>query len=65
MDIKEEYMKKFEEFVNSLPNDAVTIKNSLDMEIQQRVDDYKSGSSVTIPFNQNLSSLRERLVSLI
>ena len=55
MDIKEQYMKKFEEFINSLPNDAVTIKNSLDVEIQQRVDDYKSGNSETIPFNQNLS----------
>lgn len=65
MDIKEQYMKKFEEFINSLPNDAVTIKNSLDEEIKKRVDEYKSDDTQTIPFNQNLSSIREKLVSQI
>lgn len=65
MDIKEQYMTKFEEFLKSLPSDAVTIKNSLDEEITKRVDEYKNDSAKSIPFNQNLSSMREKLVSQI
>lgn len=65
MDIKEQYLMRFEEFIKSLPSDAIIIKNSLDTEIKRRVDNYKNGNSVTIPFNQNLSSIREKLVSKI
>jgi hypothetical protein len=65
MDIKEQYMKKFEEFLKSLPSDAITIRNSLDEEITKRVDEYKNGSARSVPFNQNLSSVREKLVAQI
>jgi len=65
MDIKEQYMNKFEEFLKSLPSDAVTIRNSLDEEITKRVDEYRNGSYKSVPFNQNLSSMREKLVSQI
>ena len=63
MDIKEQYIKRFEAFLKSLPSDAVTIKNSLDEEITKRVNEYKGDDSQSVPFNQNLSSIREKLVS--
>ncbi len=65
MDIKEQYLSKFEEFIKSLPSDAVIIKNSLDLEIKKRIDAYKKDNSQAIPFNQNLSSTREKLLSKI
>lgn len=65
MDIKEQYLCKLEEFIKSLPDDAIIIKNSLDAEIKKRVDEYKNGDSQTLPFNQNISSIREKLVSKI
>jgi hypothetical protein len=65
MDIKEQYMKKFEEFIKSLPSDAVTIKSSLDEEIRTRIEQYQNSELQSIPFDQNLSSIREKLVSKI
>lgn len=32
IDIKEQYLDKFEDFINSLPKDAVIVKKSLDDE---------------------------------
>jgi len=63
--IKEQYIHKFEEFMNSLPKDAIEVKKSLDEEVNQRVDDYRSGKIQTVPFGTGLSSIREKLVSQI
>lgn len=63
--IKEQYIHKFEEFMNSLPKDAIEVKKSLDEEVNQRVDDYRSGKTQTVPFGTGLSSIREKLVSQI
>ena len=63
--IKEQYIHKFEEFMNSLPKDAIEIKKSLDEEVNQRVDDYRNGKMKTVPFGTGLSTIREKLVSQI
>jgi len=61
--IKEQYIDKFEDFMDSLPKDAVTIKKSLDEEINQRVNDYKNGKMKTTPFGAELEAIKEKLVS--
>lgn len=63
IDIKEQYLDKFEDFINSLPQDAVVVKKSLDDEINQRVQDYKSGNMKTVPFGTGLDKIRKKLES--
>lgn len=61
--IDDKYISNFENFISSLPQDAVEVKNSLDDEISQRVAQYRSGQMQTTPFMDGLDSLREKLVS--
>ena len=61
--IKDDYLEKFNDFINTLPPDAVTVKKSLDEEIQKRVDEYRSGKMKTTPFMEGLNEIRESLVS--
>ena len=63
IDIKEQYLDKFEDFINSLPKDAVVVKKSLDDEINQRVHEYKNGTMKTVPFGTGLDKIRKKLVS--
>jgi len=63
VEIKDQYMDKFEELINTLPKDAVIIKKSLDEEINQRVSDYRNGKMQTTPFMDGLEDIRENLVS--
>jgi translation elongation factor EF-1beta len=63
IDIKEQYLDKFEDFINSLPKDAVIVKKSLDDEINQRVHEYKNGTMKTVPFGTGLDKIRKKLVS--
>ena len=63
--IKDDYIDKFEDFINTLPQDAVTVKKSLDEEIQKRVDEYRSGKMKTVPFGTGLDRIREKLESQI
>jgi hypothetical protein len=63
VDIKEPYINNFNSFINSLPQDAITVKKSLDEEIQNRVDEYRSGKMKTTPFMEGLDEIRENLVS--
>jgi translation elongation factor EF-1beta len=63
VEIKDKYMHKFEELINSLPKDAIVIKNSLAEEIQSRSNDYHSGKMKTVPFGTGLDRIREKLVS--
>lgn len=65
IDIKEQYLDKFEDFINSLPKDAVVVKKSLDDEINKRVDEYKNGTMKTVPFCTGLDKIRKKLESQI
>ena len=65
IDIKEQYLDKFEDFINSLPKDAVMVKKSLDDEINQRVQEYKSGNMKTVPFGTGLDKIIKKLESQI
>ena len=65
IDIKEQYLDKFEDFINSLPKDAVMVKKSLDEEINQRVQEYKSGNMKTVPFGTGLDRIRKKIESQI
>jgi len=59
--IQDNYVDKFNDFINTLPTDAVTIKKSLDEEIQKRVDEYRSGKMKTTPFMEGLDEIRKSL----
>jgi translation elongation factor EF-1beta len=63
--IKDQYIDRFEDFIGTLPKDAVTVKKSLDEEIQRRVDEYRSGKMKTVPFGTGLDRIREKLLSQI
>jgi hypothetical protein len=65
IDIKEQYLDKFIDFINSLPKDAVVVKKSLDDEINKRVDEYKSCTMKTVPFCTGLDEIRKKLESQI
>ncbi|MFZ2891091.1 hypothetical protein [Sulfuricurvum sp.] len=61
--IKDQYMPEFEKFLKTLPDDAIEIKNSLDDEINKRVEEYRSGKMKTTPFMDGLDEIRASLVS--
>ncbi len=63
--IKDKYVKQLENFVNSLPEDAIEVKNSLDAEISQRVQDYRSEREKSMTFDSGLDVIREKLSSQI
>ena len=65
LNIKDSYVHQFENFISSLPKDAIEIKNSLDMEIANRISDYKAKRVETTSFENGLNSIREKLVSQI
>jgi len=65
LNIKDNYVHQFENFINSLPKDAIEIKNSLDVEIANRINDYKSKKIETTSFENGLNSIREKLISQI
>ncbi len=56
-------MPEFEKFLKTLPDDAIEIKNSLDDEINKRVEEYRSGKMKTTPFMDGLDEIRASLVS--
>ena len=61
--IDDKYISKLEDFVASLPEGSVEMKNSLDDEITSRVTQYKNNQMQTTPFMDGLDSIREKLVS--
>ena len=61
--IDDKYISKFESFIASLPEGAVEMKNSLDDEIIKRITQYKNNQISTIPFTDDLDSIREKLSS--
>ena len=61
--IKDDYIDKFNDFISTLPNDAITVQKSLDEEIQKRVDEYRSGKMKTTPFMEGLDEIRKSLES--
>jgi len=65
LNVKDKYIHQLESFVNSLPKDAIEIKNSLDVEIASRISDYQNNKSSSISFDSGLKSLREKLISQI
>lgn len=65
LNVKEKYVQQLESFVNSLPKDAIEIKKSLDSEIASRISDYVNNETSSIPFENGLSSMREKLISKI
>jgi len=65
LNIKDKYIEQLENFVNSLPKDAIEVKNSLDVELSKRIHDHQSGRSESVSFKSGLDSIRERLTSQI
>ena len=63
LNVDDKYINKLENFIASLPQGAVEIKNSLDDEIAKRVAMYRSGNMKTTPFMDGLDSIREKLIS--
>jgi len=65
LNVKDKYIHQLEDFVSSLPKDAIEIKNSLDVEIANRISDYQNNKSESISFDIGLKSIREKLISQI
>ena len=65
LNVKDKYIHQLESFVNSLPKDAIEIKNSLDVEIANRISNYQNNKSLSVSFDSGLESLREKLISQI
>ena len=63
LSVDDKYINKVENFIASLPQGAVEVKNSLDDEIATRVALYRSDNMQTTPFMDGLDSIRERLIS--
>ena len=61
--VDDKYVAKLENFIASLPEGAVEMKNSLDDEIIKRVAEYRSGKMRTTPFMEGIDSIKEKLVS--
>ncbi len=64
IEIHEQYTSQFEHFIQTIPKEAIKvtpIKNSLDIEIDNRIEKIKLGETKTNPLS-NLSSIRERYV---
>ena len=61
--IKEQYLPEFENFIKTLPADAIDVQKSLDDEILKRSQEYRSGKMKTTPFGTGLDRIREKLVS--
>lgn len=65
INIKDQYLDRFEQLLKQIPNDSIEIKKSLDEEINKRVEDYQNGKMETAPFGQGLDKIREKIVSQI
>lgn len=63
INIKDEYLDKFQKLMEQMPNDAILVKQSLDEEIEKRVQEYKNGDMKTTPFMDGLDDIRKSLIS--
>jgi len=61
--IQDDYVDEFDDFISTLPKDAVSVTKSLDEEVRKRVDEYRSGTMKTTPFMEGLDEIRESLTS--
>ncbi|NOQ31754.1 MAG: hypothetical protein GQ570_11590 [Helicobacteraceae bacterium] len=60
INIDDSYVNLFEDFIQSLPKDAVTVTSLLGDEIHKRVEEYNTNKSETINFNSGLDNIREK-----
>jgi hypothetical protein len=63
LNVDDRYIDEVENFIASLPQGAVEVKNSLDDEIAKRVALYRSANMKITPFMDGLDSIREKLIS--
>ncbi len=54
IDIKDEYLDSFYNYVDSMPKGAIVIPTSLDDEIIKRVNQYKKDKSKSVSFSSGL-----------
>jgi len=65
IDIQDEFLENFYNFVESMPEGAITISSSLDKEIEKRVQEYKKDRSKSIPFGNGLEEIRKKIITKI
>lgn len=63
INIKDEYLDKFQKLMQQMPSDAIIVQHSLDEEIDKRVSEYRSGKMQTTPFMDGLDDIRKSLIS--
>ncbi len=63
INIEDKYVEQLETFISSLPENAVELKNSLDVELSNRIDDYRNNKAQTVSFDSGLDAIRSKLVS--
>jgi translation elongation factor EF-1beta len=62
INIKDEYLDKFQMLMKQMPDDAVVLKQSLDEEIEKRVREYRSGNMKTTPLMEGLDEIKKNLL---
>lgn len=62
INIKDEYLDKFQMLMKQMPDDAVVLKQSLDEEIEKRVQEYRSGNMKTTPLMEGLDEIKKNLL---
>ncbi len=65
INIQDEYLDSFYNFVDSMPKGAILIPSSLDDEILKRVEKYKKNRSKSVSFSSGLEELREKVIAKI
>ena len=65
INIQDEYLDSFYEYIDSMPKGAISIPTSLDSEILKRVEEYKKNKSKSVSFSNGLDKLREKVIAKI
>lgn len=65
LNIKDQYVEQLETFIKSLPENAIELKNSLDVELSNRINDYQNNKNKTTAFDSGLDTIRSKLVSKV
>lgn len=62
LDVTEDYLVKFMNVLEALPDDKVKIKDDLSREIQMRILEYEEEGNTRSSFEQGLEAMKQRVL---
>ncbi|MDQ7044447.1 MAG: hypothetical protein Q9M32_00840 [Sulfurimonas sp.] len=65
INIQDHYLGQLKTFIKSLPVNAVEIKDSLDTELSNRINNYQNNKAQSVSFDNGLDAIRSKLISKI